>query len=44
MKCTELLAKMNIGMFAEKSCGHNGLEEQTTHLQKSTVYAGMFCN
>jgi hypothetical protein len=44
MKCTNLLAKMNIAMFAQKSSWHNALQEQTTHLQKSTVYAFMFCN
>jgi hypothetical protein len=44
MRCTDLLAKMNIVMFAQKSSWHNALQEQMTHLQKSIVYAFMFCN
>jgi hypothetical protein len=44
MKCTDLLAKMNIVMFVQKWSWHNALQEQMTHLQKSTVYAFMFCN
>jgi len=44
MKRTDLLAKMTIAMFAQKSCQHNALQKQMTHLHKSTVYACMFCN